>query len=241
MQQALSIEFNTSHIQQNSKIFVWAYRNGSGIIPSITGAYGGELFRLRIMGNFSSNVRLEVRRSEIVALNKPSQRCEVSEYEPSVAKCIEERFVERNLNCSLKRLMSNPMLGICNETILGSFQEGHFHKMFQRLNRMEEREIFKMTGCMPGCSKSKIELVTSYMDNMIDDGKKVAKFLFYYNRGEFELREEYYIYNWGSFIADIGGYLGLLLGSSVLSMYHITTPFLIKHMKWLAKNCQRKQ
>ena len=91
-----------------------------------------------------------------------------------------------------------------------------------------------MTGCMPGCSKSKIELATIDEDNMIDDGRNVAKLRFVYPRGEYDLVEEYYIYNWGSFIADVGGYLGLLLGSSALSMYHIITPLFIKQMKWLA-------
>ena len=36
---------------------------------------------------------------------------------------------------------------------------------------------------------------------------------------------QYVVYNWNSFIADIGGYLGLLLGQSCLGMYHlIVTP-----------------
>ena len=29
----------------------------------------------------------------------------------------------------------------------------------------------------------------------------------------------YYTYEWGDFIADVGGFLGLLLGYSVLSIY----------------------
>ena len=32
------------------------------------------------------------------------------------------------------------------------------------------------------------------------------------------LREEYYVYDMSSFIADVGGYLGLLLGHSVFSI-----------------------
>ena len=213
---------------------MWTFRRGSGIIPSITNAYGGDLFRMRIVGNYSSTARLEIRRSEIDTLDKPSQRCDASIDEPSVTKCVEERYVERYLNCSLKRFKSNPILGICNQTILGAFEEGYLYQMFKRLNRLEEREIFEMTGCMPGCFQSRIELVTNYQDDMIDDGKRVAKIILYYNRGEHDLWEEYYIYNWGSFIADVGGYLGLLLGSSVLSMYHIIIPLLVKQMKWLA-------
>ena len=33
------------------------------------------------------------------------------------------------------------------------------------------------------------------------------------------MKEEYLIYDWDSFISDIGGYIGLLLGSSLYSLY----------------------
>ena len=33
--------------------------------------------------------------------------------------------------------------------------------------------------------------------------------------------EQYYVYDFDSFFADVGGYMGLLLGSSVLSIYDV--------------------
>ena len=66
-----------------------------------------------------------------------------------------------------------------------------------------------------------------------NDGRREFWLTFHYLRAEYDLKKEYYKYNWGSFIADVGGYLGLLLGSSILSMYHMTTPLLIKQKKWL--------
>ena len=134
------------------------------------------------MGNFSSLVKFDIKRTEIDALDKPSQRCDPSKDEPSVSKCVEKQLVEKYLNCSLKRLMSNPMLEPCNQTMLSSTEE-----MFQRMNRLDEREVFEMTGCMPGCSKSKFKLVTTYQDNMIDNDKKEAEFRIYYNQGEYGL------------------------------------------------------
>ena len=84
-----------------------------------------------------------------------------------------------------------------------------------------------------------IELLLEYENNLIDDDKNVAKLSFVYPRGEYDLIEEYFIYNWGSFIADVGGYLGLLLGYSVLSMYQIIIPLLIKQVKEVSKKCRR--
>ena len=96
------------------------------------------------------------------------------------------------------------------------------------------REIFEMTGCMPSCSKSKIQVVTRYEDKQWqDNGEKVAELRFVYPHGEYDLIEEYYIYNWGSFIADVGGYLGLLLGFSLLSMYQMFTQWLVVSKQWI--------
>ena len=130
--------------------------------------------------------------------------------------------------------MSNPKFDICNDSKLGYSKE--MLRLFKRYNRLDEREIFNTTGCMPGCSKSKIELVPVYEEEvMIDNGKKVAqlKITFVYSGGEYDLIEEYYIYNWGSFIADVGGYLGLLLGYSLLSMYHVLTQWFVVAKQWL--------
>ena len=35
----------------------------------------------------------------------------------------------------------------------------------------------------------------------------------------FEEKVYYYTYEWGGFIADVGGYMGLLLGHSAISFY----------------------
>ena len=91
---------------------------------------------------------------------------------------------------------------------------------------------------MPGCSKSEIELVPEYKNDMIDDNLKVVRLSLEYPRGEYDLVEEYYIYNWGSFIADVGGYLGLLLGYSLLSMYQTMVPLLIDQMRSLTMQCK---
>ena len=42
---------------------------------------------------------------------------------------------------------------------------------------------------------------------------------FGYGSGRYDVREEYIIYDQGSFVGDIGGYLGLLLGHSIYSVF----------------------
>ncbi len=36
------------------------------------------------------------------------------------------------------------------------------------------------------------------------------------------VRSEYYVYDLGSFVADVGGYLGLCLGMSALTFYDLS-------------------
>ena len=43
---------------------------------------------------------------------------------------------------------------------------------------------------------------------------------------------QYYVYDADSFIADVGGYLGLLLGQSVYGIYEIIMKWLRYKMKW---------
>ncbi len=42
----------------------------------------------------------------------------------------------------------------------------------------------------------------------------------WFSRGSYYLREEYVLYGSDSLIADVGGYLGLLLGHSLLSLFY---------------------
>ena len=42
-----------------------------------------------------------------------------------------------------------------------------------------------------------------------------------YMNSDYIVRQEYLTYDMNSLIADIGGYMGLLLGQSILGLYHI--------------------
>ena len=50
---------------------------------------------------------------------------------------------------------------------------------------------------------------------------------FVYRDGMYNLDREYYVYDTSHFLADIGGYLGLLLGHSLLSIYSMSTKWIL--------------
>ena len=226
------MKLNTSHLRPSNKIHVFLYKKENGIVPTHAGIYGSTDIRFYTKENFSLEAVIDIKRSEIKTLDKPSQRCEISTEESSVSKCV-GRFIENNLNCSLRTLMSNTIQETCNLKKMGEQDVEHLLKLVKRVNIYEEREIFEMTGCMPGCSRSKFDLRVTKLHEEIDNGMEVATIRLKIPHGEYEFAQEYYLYGMDSFIPDVGGYLGLLLGYSLLSMYHIFSQRLLKTKKWL--------
>jgi hypothetical protein len=82
------------------------------------------------------------------------------------------------------------------------------------------RQIFQETGCLSACKKSEfniksIEKLTP--NRKVPTGELFLNFIF--NKGRYEIKEQYILYDGSSFAADIGGYLGLLLGQSIMGVY----------------------
>ncbi len=87
---------------------------------------------------------------------------------------------------------------------------------------MNEQEVFFKTGCLTSCHKDNFR-VAEYNDKRVateksNTGTKFELVLFHANARYYHMKH-YVIYDYNSFIADVGGYLGLLLGHSMLSFY----------------------
>ena len=111
-----------------------------------------------------------------------------------------------------------------------------------RLQFADASTIFEMTGCLSACEKDKFEVrmsqikETSWNLTASPDGD-VDLWLYISMRDTSYVEEEQYvIYDLNSFIADVGGYMGLLLGSSVLSLFDEIESLIAA---WLSKSkCQ---
>ena len=57
---------------------------------------------------------------------------------------------------------------------------------------------------------------------------------FLFEDGSYQLEEEYIVYDANDFIADVGGYLGLLLGHSILSICHMSAKWFTYTKIWRA-------
>ena len=81
--------------------------------------------------------------------------------------------------------------------------------------------IYNVTGCLASCEKNKYQ-ITMAETPKANGGSRFGSDLrirVTIQNGMFEEREQYLIYDTDSFVADIGGFLGLLLGWSMYGVY----------------------
>ena len=148
------------------------------------------------------------------ALDQPSQRCQQENSNITTSACI-ARYLEKNLGC-------NPMIlgsqfsktpRCTNKTELLAFANAS--KLF---GDADENDIYEMTGCLPSCEKDQYSLTVDPLKSEL--GTRCQVHLeFIMLDSSYKEEEQYIIYDVSSFIADVGGYMGLLLGSSLLSLY----------------------
>ena len=116
-------------------------------------------------------------------------------------------------------------------------------KINKQLYNSNDNMIFNLTGCLSLCEKYSytVQQVDSTQYNNAKDGNSSLILHLYYSSVEHELREQvnvlgllsttsletvffqFNIYDTNAFIADVGGYLGLLLGQSIYGLYEIVT------------------
>ena len=82
--------------------------------------------------------------------------------------------------------------------------------------------------CIPGCKRNEYSVKLAYSDKYSDkDSSKLDQFTLriYFPREKFMIKNQFYIYSTSNLIADFGGYLGLLLGYSLLGFYDTLVDF----------------
>ena len=168
-------------------------------------------------------------RSRIKAIDQSSQRC-VDKRDFDTSACI-ARHIEEELGCNPRIHGSSPSTPSrpCNS----STQLRHLTRISDELSSMNAQKIFETTGCMASCEKDIYEVANDIADNLgtLDIENQYFNFAICFENGKFEEREQYLIYDGDSFIADVGGFLGLLLGWSMYSLYQDMTTIVGKMKK----------
>ena len=123
-----------------------------------------------------------------------------------------------------------------------------YEDFLKRLYFANDNEIFELTGCLSNCYKNEYKSKEQSFEDRESkrNPKGSLRLVFYYPATEHEVRKpvnikqinnnqplphlnrpfKYYVYDGESFIADVGGLLGLLIGQSIYGVYDSLTNWL---------------
>ena len=160
-----------------------------------------------------------ISKTHVRALDNPDQRCSNKGMNPNTSACI-ARFVNDKLGCNTMILGSQYTK---TSPCITKSQLLALANMTRVLKEADGNDIYEMTGCLSSCEKDRYsvsaeptiraeELWSSPLTCQVH-------FEFIMQESSYHLEEQYHLYDIPSFLADIGGYMGLLLGSSLLGIY----------------------
>ena len=215
-------------------------------IPNWVNVYGSNYIQLREKGahqsaqSFNDVIRPEegkhyqqimtITKSGLNGMDKPSERCATDKRKPNTRSCI-VRHYEEQLGCSIN-MNGGGSTGMAPCTS----KEGYnaMRNMTKILDEAESNTIYSLTGCLASCQRDDYQQIDSsfkvleraqstILGGLFGQTKKdkiiELELKFRITRSSYEEEEQYVIYDFNSFIGDVGGFLGLLLGYSVLSLY----------------------
>ncbi len=97
------------------------------------------------------------------------------------------------------------------------------------------KALHQLTGCVPNCKTASYTL-QEFLHLDLDSKQMLELSFSPAIDDDLIMEKEIYLYQFGDFVADFGGYLGLLLGASLLSIYDQVSTIVGK-----AKLCDRLQ
>ena len=222
-------------------IHFYAYYQNDVVVPSDVRKYGAAREKITILPNHRQGRHYIIENTETLALDKPNERCNSSASRVSISKCISD-FLEKELRCSTRLLEGNKTMRTCGPETLENYKNSS-DTILKHLSLLSEANIFEYLGCMPSCRKNDIKLTKvkefarTKMGDNLNNPNTTLKLTFSYMDGGFDMKEEIYIYDSISLVADCGGYMGLLLGCSFLSIYQMVEDW----VKPLLRQEERRQ
>ena len=168
---------------------------------------------------------LHIKKSHLKAVDQPSYRCRDKSADTNASACI-ANYMERELGCNPNVFGSKYSKGPPCTT---KDQLRHFDRISGELLGSNDHDVYTMTGCSPLCDRNVYSIYADPMTCWDDYNYNEFQLLMRITDRAYEERTQYIIYDTDSFIADVGGYMGLLLGYSIMSLY-VEIESLLKRM-----------
>lgn len=201
--------------------YLYVHNKGQMIFPKNDLIYGSTFLYKSIKQGNNYWQPFAITRTQWKTLDRPDKRCDVdNQSEANTTMCI-TRYIERTTGCSIGLSGSDPEAERCNETN----QIEEYKNIINKLYPANSNQIYNMTGCLSKCDRYSyaIKPTTDLTRPTWNKNNDSIALWLYVSTGETEVREQYIEYDWNALVADVGGYLGLLLGHSVYSLFVMST------------------
>ena len=186
-------------------------------IPNFVEIYGSQYIDIEVHTSYKFYTRkIYVRKTHLKALDQPSERCSSDTMTLNTSACI-AKFIEKELGCTTQihgSIMGQKMT-CTNATQLLTWKQ--ISRVLQEANA---NKIYKMTGCLAACERDEYKQIDGTLTKVFKKGNNDIKLDFRILSNSYQEMEQYFLYDTDSFIADVGGFMGLLLGFSALSLYN---------------------
>ena len=163
--------------------------------------------------NFTLTIIHEIKKRAVSYLNDNRTPCQSKPRKTGMNTCI-QRHIENEIGCQLPWNNASPT-SRCTE----SGQYKNFLSTYDEIAKLSEKSIAERTGCLPSCQRNEFTVnILSRIENPSDSGGYYTGY-FYYASGRYVEKSYHYVYDMFDLLADVGGYMGLLVGYSLLSVY----------------------
>ena len=164
--------------------------------------------------------KLVIKRSLLKALSQPSEPCTNGEESPNTSACI-AKWIHDQMGCRFKIHGGSDLNKgkLCNSRS----QYLNLSRIFSKLQYADAETVYEMTGCLASCEKFEYE-ISGYSVELSSKSRVPRRICdltlgLEMNDASFEEKKQFFVYDFNSVVADVGGFMGLLLGFSMLSIY----------------------
>jgi hypothetical protein len=147
-------------------------------------------------------------------------------------------YLLNELECKFPWQTLDTVHPTCNKV----FQHDKLLNLMQDVDNLGEMDLYKMSGCLPSCHRSEFDTkITTTKSDLLDTDIQLATgggtgnatgtateknssraaITLYYAGSRYKKKVAYLTFELSDLYAAVGGYMGLLLGTSFLSVYDI--------------------
>ena len=200
--------------------------------------YGNELLSIVPPKEGGIDITYEVTPTEIIFLGQEKEPCVAngqSNNSIDIDKCL-DKYIDSHLNCTLPW---QAMDGTGDHQAFCQYPDEYdqyVQLLYDEVYNFDIQSISSIANCIPSCIRH--EYFLKHKETRQKTWENSSTIQFYFGKYLFTVKKQYYTYNFQDFLADFGGYLGLLLGYSILGFYDTLTDIVnIAYAKRWGRKC----